>query len=60
MPTTLHPLIFPNWQTIEPTAPAAVETTIVYCFLGLARSHTAKYAMKPEIPNTPKYNLGFS
>src|SRR5438876_139128 len=29
MPTTWHPLIFAIWPTIEPTEPAAAETTTV-------------------------------
>ena len=50
--TTLHSFIFAIWQTIEPTAPAADETTTVSHFLGFPISSKPKYAVGPVKPST--------
>ena len=44
-PTTWQPLIFPNWPTMDPTAPAAPLTTRVCPSLGSRSSNRPKYAV---------------
>ena len=52
IPTTRQPLILAIWHTIEPTAPAAAETTTVSPFFGCPMSRKPKYAVGPVKPRT--------
>jgi hypothetical protein len=47
-------LIFAICPAMEPTAPAAPETTTVSPSFGLPMSSSAAYAVSPTIPRTPR------
>ena len=51
MPTTRQPTIFAIWPAIEPTPPAAPDTTNVSPAFGWPMSSTPKYAVTPVLPN---------
>ena len=55
MPTTRQPRILPSWPAIDPTAPAAPDTTTVSLSFVSPTSIIPKYAVSPVTPYTLRY-----
>src|SRR4029077_19341310 len=52
MPITVQPLIFAIWPTIDPTEPAAADTTTVSPDCGFPQPSRPKYAVQPATTHT--------